>query len=214
VETDRPCVTDCIEVRLEGPALSVTRSVYSGKVHARATLAPEAGYLATVRAGSYPTTAEAGSAGTVEQHPCPAFAGPPRTEHLGYREAAATAVDISQAPFIVAVGRGIKDEENIPRVQELADRLGAVLACSRPVVDKKWLGKERQVGTSGRTVKPKAYLALGISGAFQHMAGIKGPGVLIAVNKDPKAPIFVAADFGVVEDMFKIIDALKAEAGA
>jgi electron transfer flavoprotein alpha subunit len=214
VETDRPCATDCIEVRLEGTALSVTRSVYSGKTHARAVLAPAAGYLVTVRAGSRPPAAEAGSAGTVERRPRPALAGPPRTEHLGYREAAATAVDISQAPFIVAVGRGIKDEENIPQAQELAERLGAVLACSRPVVDKRWLEKERQVGTSGKTVKPKAYLALGISGAFQHMAGIKGPGVLIAVNKDPKAPIFAAADYGVVEDMFKIMDALKAEAGA
>lgn len=214
VETDRPCATDCIRLRLEEPGLSVTRSVYSGKIHAHAALGPAAGYLATVRAGSYPAASEAGGAGAVERHPCPALAEPFRTEHLGYREAAASAVDISQAPFIVAVGRGIKDEENIPRVQELADRLGAVLACSRPVVDKKWLEKERQVGTSGRTVRPKAYLALGISGAFQHMAGIKGPGVLIAVNKDPKAPIFAAADYGVVEDMFKIIDALKAEAGA
>ena len=103
---------------------------------------------------------------------------------------------------------------HVPRVQELADRLGATLACSRPVVDKKWLGKERQVGTSGRTVKPKAYLALGISGAFQHLAGIKGSGVLIAVNRDAKAPIFDAADYGVVEDMFKIVDALKAQVGS
>ncbi len=214
VESGFPCATDCMEVDTEGSGISVTRSVYSGKVLSRATLASAAGYLATVRSGSYPAAVEAGSPGAVEQRPCPAFPTPLRTEHLGYREAAAAAVDISQAPLIVAVGRGIKDADNIPQAQELADRLGAVLACSRPVVDKKWLDKERQVGTSGRTVKPKAYLAFGISGAFQHMAGIKGPGVLIAVNKDPKAPIFAAADYGVVEDMFKIIDALKAEAGA
>ncbi|MHB1194869.1 MAG: electron transfer flavoprotein subunit alpha/FixB family protein [Longimicrobiales bacterium] len=214
VESGRPCATDCVAVEAEGPGLSVVRSVYSGKVRSRATLASAAGYLATVRSGSYPAAAEAGGAGSVEQRPCPAFPAPLRTEHMGYREAAAAAVDISQASLIVAVGRGIKDADNIPQAQALADRLGAVLACSRPVVDKKWLEKERQVGTSGRTVKPKAYLALGISGAFQHMAGIKGSGVLIAVNKDPKAPIFGTADYGVVEDMFKIMDALKAEAGA
>jgi len=167
-----------------------------------------------VRSGSRPAAAEGESVGAVEPYPCPPFAAPFRTEHLGYQEAATGGVDIAQAPFLVAVGRGIKDPENLPKVQELADRLGAVLACSRPVVDKKWLGKERQVGTSGRTVKPKAYLALGISGAFQHLAGIKGSGVLIAVNRDPKAPIFAAADYGVVEDMFKIVDALKAQVGS
>ena len=214
VESGRPCATDCIGVEWDGSGLSVLRSVYSGKIHSRAALAPAAGYLATVRSGSYPAAAEAGSAGAVERHPSAALPGPSRTEHLGYREAPPSAVDISQAPFIVAIGRGIKDAENIPQVQALADRLGAVLACSRPVVDKKWLDKDRQVGTSGRTVKPRAYLALGISGAFQHLAGIKGSGVLIAVNRDAKAPIFAAADYGVVEDMFRIIDALEAEAGA
>lgn len=214
VECGRPCVTDCIEVGIEGAEVTAARSVYSGKVHARAALAPADGYLATVRSGCYPGAAEAGTPGTVETHPCPALPADLRTEHLGYREAATGAVDITQASLIIAIGRGIKDEENIPQVQALAERLGGVLACSRPVVDKKWLDKERQVGTSGRTVKPKAYLALGISGAFQHMAGIKGGGVLIAVNKDPKAPIFGAADYGVVEDMFKIVDALKAQAGA
>ncbi len=214
VECQRPCATDCIDVRVESGEVAVTRSIYSGKVHAHAVLAPADGYLVTVRTGSYPAAAESEAAGTVEAFPCPAFPGAFRTEHLGYREAPSAGVDISQAGLIVAIGRGIKDQENIPQVQALAERLGGVLACSRPVVDKKWLGKERQVGTSGRTVKPKAYLALGISGAFQHMAGIKGPGVLIAVNKDPKAPIFGAADYGVVEDMFKIVDALKAQAGA
>jgi len=214
VEVGGPCATDCTRVALEGDAVSVVRSVFAGKVHSRSTLAPASGYLATVRSGSYPPAPEAGAAGTVEAHPCPALPASFRTEFLGYREAAAGAVDLSQSPFIVAIGRGIKDAENIPQVQELADRLGAALACSRPVVDKKWLDKERQVGTSGRTVKPKVYLALGISGAFQHLAGIKGSGVLIAVNRDPKAPIFAAADYGVVEDMFKVIDALKAQTGS
>jgi electron transfer flavoprotein alpha subunit len=209
VESDRPCVTDCIKVEMDGAGLSVVRSIYNGKIHSRSTFAPSGGYLVTVRSGSYAPAAEAGTAGAVEDFSCPPFGTPFRTEFLGYRETAAGAVDISQSPFLVSIGRGIKDAENVPKAQELADRLGAVLSCSRPVVDKKWLGKERQVGTSGRTVKPKMYLALGISGAFQHLAGIKGSGVFIAVNRDAKAPIFAAADYGVVEDMFKIIEALK-----
>lgn len=214
VESGLPCATDCVEVAAEGGVVSVVRSVYNGKIRSRSTLAPAWGYLVTVRSGSCPSATESESGGGIVQYPCPALRGPFRTEFLGYREADAGGVDISQAPFVLAIGRGIKDPENIPRAQELADRLGAVLACSRPVVDKKWLGKERQVGTSGRTVKPKAYLALGISGAFQHLAGIKGSGVLIAVNRDRKAPIFGAADYGVVEDMFKVMDALKAQAGS
>ncbi|MCX5753548.1 MAG: electron transfer flavoprotein subunit alpha/FixB family protein [Candidatus Krumholzibacteria bacterium] len=214
VESQRPCATDCIKVEMDGAGLSVVRSIYNGKILSRSTFAPSGGYLVTVRSGSYAPATEAGSAGAVEEFPCPPFKTPFRTEFLGYREAAAGAVDISQSPFLVSIGRGIKDVENIPKAQELADRLGAVLSCSRPVVDKKWLGKERQVGTSGRTVKPKVYLALGISGAFQHLAGIKGSGVFIAVNRDAKAPIFRAADYGVVEDMFKIIDALKEQSGS
>lgn len=214
VETDRPCATDCIRVEMTDGAPSVVRSVYNGKIHARSTFAPAGGYLLTVRGGSHPAATEAGGTGSVEAFTAPELPTAPRTEFLGYRKADAGGVDLTQAPFIIAVGRGIKDEENLTRVQALADRMGAVLACSRPVVDKKWMEKDRQVGTSGHTVKPKAYLAMGISGAFQHMAGIKGGGVLIAVNRDAKAPVFATADYGVVEDMFKIIDALKAETGA
>jgi electron transfer flavoprotein alpha subunit len=128
---------------------------------------------------------------------------------IEYVEAAVGDIDITQAGILVSVGRGIKDQENIPMVQELADSLGAVLSCSRPVVDKKWLPKERQVGTSGKTVKPKVYIALGISGAFQHVAGMKASGTIIAVNKDPKAPIFNVADYGIVGDLFKLVPVLK-----
>ncbi|MDD4858424.1 MAG: electron transfer flavoprotein subunit alpha/FixB family protein [Candidatus Krumholzibacteria bacterium] len=212
-ETGRPCATDCVQVEMDGPSLVVVRSIYNGKINSRLAFASSGGYLITVRAGSYAPAAEADKAGTIRDYPCPAFGEPFKTEFLGYREAAAGTVDISQAPFLLSIGRGIKDTENIPKAEELAAKLGAVLSCSRPVVDKKWLGKERQVGTSGRTVKPKLYLAMGISGAFQHLAGIKGSGTFIAVNRDPKAPIFRAADYGVVEDMFKIMDALKEQIG-
>jgi electron transfer flavoprotein alpha subunit len=214
VETGRPCATDCIKVEMDSRNLVVVRSIYNGKIESRLAFGPSGGYLVTVRSGSYAPAAAGGGAGTIRDFPCPAFGASPRTEFLGYREAVAGAVDISQATFLISIGRGIKDVENVPKVQNLAERLGAVLSCSRPVVDKKWLGKERQVGTSGRTVKPKIYLAMGISGAFQHLAGIKGSGVFIAVNRDPKAPIFRAADYGVVDDMFKIIDALTNALGS
>ena len=127
-------------------------------------------------------------------------------------EAALGDVDITQADILVSVGRGIKGPENIPVVKEFAEAIGGTLSCSRPVVDKKWLPKGCQVGTSGKTVKPKVYIAVGISGAFQHIAGMKGAGTVIAINKDPKAPIFGVAHYGIVGDLFKIIPALKEKA--
>jgi electron transfer flavoprotein alpha subunit len=120
-------------------------------------------------------------------------------------------VDITAAEKLVGVGRGIKDVTNIPMVEELAKAIGAVVSCSRPIVDKGWLPSDRQVGTSGKTVKPKLYIALGISGAFQHVLGMKSSDLIIAVNKDPKAPIFSFSDYGVVEDIFKILPPLKAK---
>jgi len=118
------------------------------------------------------------------------------------------AIDITAADIIVAIGRGIKDQSNIPIAEELAKTLGGVLACSRPVVDKGWLPSDRQVGTSGKTVKPKLYIALGISGAFQHVLGMKNSDLIIAVNKDPNAPIFNVADYGIVDDLFKVVPVL------
>ncbi|MBM4117770.1 electron transfer flavoprotein subunit alpha/FixB family protein [bacterium] len=214
LELDLPCATDCLQLELADGAPSVLRSIYGGKILSRSDFAPAAGYLVTLRGGSYSAAPEAAAPGTVEALPCPPLPATVLTEHLGYREAAGEAVDIGQAPFLLAIGRGIKDEEGVAKAQALAARLGAVLACSRPVVDKKWLGKERQVGTSGRNVKPKVYLALGISGAFQHVAGLKGAGTVIAVNRDAKAPIFRAADYGAAEDLFKILDALAEQSGA
>jgi electron transfer flavoprotein alpha subunit len=118
-------------------------------------------------------------------------------------------VDITAAEKLVGIGRGIKDQANIPQVEELAKSINAVLSCSRPIVDKGWLPTDRQVGSSGKTVKPKLYLALGISGAFQHILGMKNSDLIIAVNKDPKAPIFNFANYGIVEDMFKVLPSLK-----
>ena len=127
-----------------------------------------------------------------------------------FREAK-QAVDLTQAPRIVSVGRGIKGEEHIQLAKDLAASLGAELAASRPIIDAGWLPSDRQVGSSGQTVAPKLYLALGISGAIQHVVGMKGARTIVAINKDPDAPIFEIADYGIVGDLFEIVPAMIAE---
>ena len=206
-ELKMPLSTDCIDLRLEGDKLTTVRQVYGGKVNAEVSFPGAQPYMVTVRPGSYPAEGEGGKAGEIKSLSFP----PAEAEYkkfIEYIEAAAGEVDITQADVLVSVGQGIGDIKNIPVVEELAEAMGATLSCSRPVVDKKWLPKERQVGTSGKTVKPKIYLAIGISGTFQHMAGIKG-GTIIAINKDPKAPIFRIADYGIVGDLFKVVPVLK-----
>jgi electron transfer flavoprotein alpha subunit len=117
-------------------------------------------------------------------------------------------VDITKEQILVSVGRGIQEQENIDLAQELADAIGGAVSCSRPVVDAKWLEKSRQVGSSGQTVRPKVYLACGISGSFQHLAGLKGSPFIVAINKNPKAPIFRVADVGIVADILEFLPAM------
>ena len=131
-----------------------------------------------------------------------------RTKPLELFKEAKSAVDLTQAPLIVAIGRGIKAPENIPQAEALAKALGAEIAASRPICDEGWLPMERQIGSSGQTVAPKLYLALGISGAIQHVVGMKGARTIVAINKDSNAPIFEIADYGVVGDIFEIMPAL------
>jgi electron transfer flavoprotein alpha subunit len=128
-----------------------------------------------------------------------------------FKEARA-AVDLTQAPLIVSVGRGIKEQKNIDLVRKLSDALGAELAASRPICDNDWLPMDRQIGSSGQTVAPKLYLAVGISGAIQHLVGMKGARTIVAINRDKDAPIFEIADYGIVGDLFEIVPALTAEA--
>lgn len=131
------------------------------------------------------------------------------TEHLGFEEVADTGVDITKAPFLVSIGRGVEDKDEIPRFEALAERFGATLSVSRPLVDAGWMPSARQVGQSGKTVKPRVYLALGISGAVQHLAGMRTAETIIAVNTDPEAPIFGVAHYGAVADLFDVADELE-----
>jgi electron transfer flavoprotein alpha subunit len=131
-----------------------------------------------------------------------------RRRYLETVEAEVGDVDITKEDVLVSVGRGIEDQDNIEIAEDLAEAMGAVVSCSRPIVDAKWLEKSRQVGTSGQTVKPKVYMALGISGSFQHLGGLKGNPFIVAVNKNPKAPIFQVADVGIVEDLLEFAPVL------
>jgi electron transfer flavoprotein alpha subunit len=209
VQMKFPLATDCLGIDWVGNGWSMTRQMYGGKLNAGVSFKREGPSMITVRPGAFPASEAPSLHGEIVSFPASLPEGNPAKRFLEYLEAAASDVDITQADILVSVGRGIKGNENIPMVREFADAIGGVLACSRPVVDKKWLPKGCQVGTSGKTVKPKVYIALGISGAFQHLAGMKGAGTIIAVNKDPKAPIFGVSQYGIVGDLFKIVPALK-----
>ncbi len=209
VRTGAPLTTDVSDILLKEGQVQVIRQMYSGKVYAKVSFKPSDGYLATVRPAAFSANLAEERRGEIIQKAVPDGLQPPRRTFTAFEDTAAGDVDITQADLLVSVGRGIGEAENIPVVQELADLLGGTLSCSRPVVDKNWLPKYHQVGTSGKTVKPKVYLALGISGAFQHVAGIAGADCVIAVNKDKKAPIFRVADYGISEDLFKVVEALK-----
>jgi len=204
-----PLATDCIGIEAKDESLSLIRQLYGGKVNAEVSFTKKGPFMVTVRPGAFPVVEKEPLAGEIVSIPSPLTDEGLARRFVEFVEAAAGEVDITQADILVSVGRGIKEIANIPIVKELADALGAPLACSRPVVDKKWLPKGCQVGTSGKTVKPKVYIAVGISGAFQHIAGMKGAGTIIAINKDPKAPIFSVAQYGIVGDLFKIVPVIK-----
>lgn len=212
VKTGYPLATDCIDILLEGDRAKAVRQIYNGKIFARMAFRDSAGYLATLRGGAFPAAERARTVAEIVRPALPALSLPATREFLGYAETCKGGVDIAQADLLVSVGRGIGEEDNIAPARELAGLLGGTLSCSRPIVDKRWLPKYHQVGTSGKSVRPKVYLALGISGAFQHMAGLSGTGTIIAVNKDKKAPIFRVAQYGAVADVPALLTALKAEA--
>jgi electron transfer flavoprotein alpha subunit len=201
-----PLATDCVEVTIpEKGRLEVLRQIYGGKINARLTMKPSDRYLIGLRTGSFDAEAEQGKSGNVETVPAPSWTKLRGRKFLTYLEAKLEDVDIASADILVSIGRGIGKPENIPIAQEFANSIGATLSCSRPVADEQWLPKSRQVGTSGKTVRPRLYIALGISGAYQHQAGMKNSDTIIAVNTDPKAPIFSIAHYGIVADMFEVM---------
>ncbi|MEW6349419.1 MAG: electron transfer flavoprotein subunit alpha/FixB family protein [Thermodesulfobacteriota bacterium] len=207
VALDAALTTDCVGFEFqEGKPLAV-RQMYSYKVNALVSFKGAERVVVTLRSGAFPFD-PAENAGTVETVACPLTDEPLKKRFVGFVEGEKGDVDISAADVIVSIGRGIGDEEDLDAFEELADAMGGVLACSRPIVDKNLLPKYRQVGTSGVEVKPKVYLALGISGAFQHLGGIKGNPLLVAVNKDPRAPIFRVANYGIVAKLEDVVPAL------
>jgi electron transfer flavoprotein alpha subunit len=199
--------SDVHGLALEGDAVIATRSFYGSKVSAELEFPGAGGVVLLLRPTVWPPAEGPGSA-TVSSVAAPP--GPSRARHLELVEpAAAGDVDITQADFLLSIGRGVGERENVELFERLAAKLGATLSVSRPVVDAGWMPASRQVGQSGKTVKPKVYLALGISGAVQHLAGMKGSGTIVAVNTDPEAAIFGVAHYGAVADLFDVAEELE-----
>jgi len=204
-------IGDCIGYRNDGGKLIFIRQMFQGKTVADVSFVGAGPWFASFQSGAFRADQVAGSEGgakpinrvTVELKPEQI-----RTKPLELFKEAKSAVDLTQASLIVAIGRGIKAPENIPQAEAVAKALGAEIAASRPICDEGWLPMERQIGSSGQTVAPKLYLALGISGAIQHVVGMKGARTIVAINKDQNAPIFEIADYGIVGDIFEIMPAL------
>jgi electron transfer flavoprotein alpha subunit len=207
---DRTLVSDAVGYKHENGKLLFTRQMFQGKFAADVAFVGDAPWLATIQIGTYRADeAQAGSAAveTVEAAKPEAMR---ITPHEVFQEAK-QAVDLSQAETIVAIGRGIKEQKNVALAEDLAKALGAEVAASRPICDHGWLPLERQIGSSGQTVAPKLYIALGISGAIQHIVGMKGARTIVAINKDKEAPIFEIADYGVVGNLFDVVPPLTEE---
>jgi electron transfer flavoprotein alpha subunit len=207
---DRTLISDATGYKYENGKLLFTRQMFQGKFVADVAFAGEAPWLATIQIGTY--RADQAEAGTARVETVEAAAPPALriTPHEVFQEAK-QAVDLSQAEVIVAIGRGIKEQKNVALAEDLARALGGEVAASRPICDNGWLPLERQIGSSGQTVAPKLYIALGISGAIQHIVGMKGARTIVAINKDKEAPIFEIADYGIVGNLFDVVPALIEE---
>ncbi len=207
-------IGDCVAYRHEGGKLLFVRQMFQGRTAADVSFQGEPPWFATFQSGAFRSDLlQARASGKAPVRSVAVELKPEqiRTKPLELFREAKQAVDLTQAPIIVAIGRGIKDPANIPQAQKLAALLGGELAASRPICDEGWLPMDRQIGSSGQTVAPKLYLALGISGAIQHVVGMKGARTVVAINKDANAPIFEVADYGIVGDIFEIMPALTEE---
>ena len=201
-------LADLVGLRKDGDAFVFVRQLFQGKLNADYRHAGSGPCFLSVQAGAFRAESlEAGNASVEAFAPQIDPSAIRNKPEEPFREAAQT-VDLSAAPIIVSVGRGIKEQDNLPMMEELAAALGGELAASRPICDNGWLPMERQVGSSGQTVSPKLYLAIGISGAIQHLVGMKGSKTVVAINKDENAPIFEVADYGIVGDLFDVVPAL------
>lgn len=201
-----PLVTDVTAIDDVDDQLSVVRDMYNSKVETTVAIDADTAVL-TLREGEWPVAESTGSP-TIETTDITIDADAIGSTVTGYEEMAAGDIDIADADVLIGIGRGIEEEENLEIIEALAEALDAPIGASRPIVDAGWLPKNRQVGQSGKTITPEVYLAIGISGAVQHIAGIKGAETIIAVNKDPNAPIFDIADYGIVDDLFDVVPAL------
>ncbi|MGB6945186.1 MAG: electron transfer flavoprotein subunit alpha/FixB family protein [Bryobacteraceae bacterium] len=204
-------VSDTVGFRVESGAPIFVRQLFQGKLNADVKLGGAEPYFASIQAGAFRADQVQDGTSPVEQFAPELTADSIRAKPEEPFRESARAVDLTSADIIVSVGRGIKEKDNIPIVEELAKALGAELAASRPICDNGWLPMERQVGSSGQTVSPKMYLAVGISGAIQHLVGMKGAKTIVAINKDANAPIFEVADYGIVGDLFEVVPALVEE---
>jgi electron transfer flavoprotein alpha subunit len=205
----KPLISDAVDVKVNG-SLAFVRQLFQGKLSADVHGAGEPQFV-SIQAGAFRAAEPAGANAPVEKFSVNLDASQIRSKPEEPFREAQRSVDLGAAEMIVSVGRGIKEKENLPLVEELAKVLGAELAASRPICDSGWLPMERQVGSSGQTVSPKVYVAVGISGAIQHLVGMKGSKIIVAINKDENAPIFEAADYGIVGDLFEVVPALVDE---
>jgi electron transfer flavoprotein alpha subunit len=206
-EVDAAYVPEVISFAVEGGAIQWKRPILGGKLHATVRVKVPGCVFFSVQSGAFP--ADGTRPGTTSAASLAAAPLPDR-ELLGIEQVGGDRIDLTKADTIVAVGRGIGKQENMPLIEGLAQALGAEVGASRPVIDNGWLERDRQIGSSGQTVAPKLYIAIGVSGAIQHMVGMKGSSCVVAINKDPSAPIFTVASYGIVGDLLEVVPALTA----
>ncbi len=209
VKLNAAFVSDVVAIDgIEGNTLKIVRQEFGGQLSTHVTCDISSGAVLNLRPGAFKPLEGVSASGNIVDKSAEIGVLTARRRYLNTIVPEAADVDITKEPVLVSIGRGIQEQDNVAIAQELAEAMGAVVSCSRPVVDAKWLPKSRQVGSSGQTVRPKVYMACGMSGSFQHLAGLKGNPFIVAINKNPKAPIFQVADVGIVADILEFLPEL------
>lgn len=207
ISTNLPLAADCVGLKFENSKLKIMRQMYTGKINTSIGFTDAQEYIVMVRPASFQIPGQMDKSGEIIKLDIPVEKVDYK-KFIDYIEPEITGVDITKSEIIVAIGRGIKEKENFSIIEKFSSSLSCAIAGSRPVIDKQILSADRQVGSSGKTVKPKVYIAIGISGAFQHVMGMKDSELIIAINKDANAPIFEVANYGIVGDLFKVVPVL------